>query len=183
MENIQSVMKKKVVCNRKTVLGALISIVCIMLGLKVLPREISILQRPIIFLLTFVVLVDISLAIRIKISEKGQKIFSVFLLLIAPMICMVNVEYIIGNNLQNLISKFFALNYCIYLAVFLILQFVLNHTRWTIILGSSIFYVFAVVDAFIWTFRGTPLRAADVYAMKTAGNVVNGYKIVFGCIV
>lgn len=98
MENIQSVLKKKVVCNRKTVLGALISIICLVLGLKVLPREVSILQQPVIFWFIIAVIVSISLAIRVKISEKSQKLFSLFLLLSAPLICLWNTERILENR-------------------------------------------------------------------------------------
>lgn len=149
-----------------------------MLGLKVLPREVSILQQPVIFWFIIAVIVSISLAIRVKISEKSQKLFSLFLLLSAPLICLWNTERILENRFENMSSTIIILNYCIYLAVFMLLILIFNRTSWAVILGSTIFYIFAVVDSFVWMFRGTPLRAADVYATKTAGNIMAGYKIV-----
>lgn len=120
-----------------------------MLGLKVLPREVSILQQPVIFWFIIAVIVSISLAIRVKISEKSQKLFSLFLLLSAPLICLWNTERILENRFENMSSTIIILNYCIYLAVFMLLILIFNRTSWAVILGSTIFYIFAVVDSFV----------------------------------
>ena len=164
-------IKRNIICNSRTVLRAIFCVALLTIGWKLTPKEVSITQDPVVYFVVFAVLAGISLTVRIRENEKFQKIFSVFLLVAVPMICFYNTEYIVGNDLFNITPVAIVLNYCVYLAVFLIFQLLLNQTKWAISLGMVIFCLFAVIDAFVGIFRGVMIRTSDIFAMNTAMNV------------
>ena len=178
MNSIREKFNKYFICNRKTLLTAACCVFLFMLGWKLTPREVSFMQTPIIYFAVLVILAGMSHAVKIKMSERSQKIFSVILFVIIPMIAFCNTELIVGNNVFNVKPVAIIMNYLVYLAVFLLLQIVFNRTRISISMGIIAFTVFGIADAFVGKFRGVMIRTADIFALNTAMNVAGEYDFV-----
>lgn len=119
------------------------------------------------------------LCYRVRLSERWAACYRVLLLIIAPIYCFWEIEYVRGYTFSNMKFLFAALNYLLILTVFLILYAVTNRFGLTMVLGLTIFTFYGLLYAFIKEFRGNGLRAADIYAWRTAANVSGSYSIVF----
>lgn len=121
----------------------------------------------------------LGLLVKIRIGEKWKGYLTFLLFMTAPALCFWEIEYI---NRGTILDKSFivaALNYLIILLVFVLIFFVLNHAAASLTLGMGLFTFFGLLDSFVYEFRGNSIRAADVYALRTAMNVAEGYEIVF----
>lgn len=121
----------------------------------------------------------ITLFIRIQISEHYQRIFCGLLLLVAPVLCFLNTEVAAGNQIRKMEFLMVVFNYTLYFMIFLLLYMVTNRIQIAISLGMIICTVYALANSFIAEFRGNGIRTADIYALRTALNVSEGYDLVF----
>lgn len=121
----------------------------------------------------------LGLVVRIKISEKMREYLSAAILLIAPAFLLGVIEILHDNSVAQMKFLFVFLNYFLIFTVFMILYFLSNHFAWTITIGTGIFTFYGLLYSFVKEFRGNGIRAADVYAVRTAANVAGGYTLEF----
>lgn len=178
MKKLLRKLKENITVNKKTLFYALISIIFLVIGCKLIPKEISITKYPVIYFMILAVLAGGTLAFKINEKSRVHKILSIFLTILVPLFCFYNTEYIVGNEFSNLTLAAVFMNYGVYLFVFLILKLLFNRTRWAITSGIIIFTLYAVIDAFVGIFRGVMIRTSDIFAMRTAVNVAGGYEFV-----
>lgn len=116
---------------------------------------------------------------KVRLSEKWSGYYRILLLLLAPAYCFWEIEYLRGNSVFTMKFLFAALNYLVILTVFLILYMVTNRFAPAFIAGIGLFTFYGLLYSFIREFRGNGLRAADIYAWRTAANVSGSYALVF----
>ena len=121
----------------------------------------------------------LGLMIKFRIPDKVKEYLSLFLFLGAPAFCVGVIESLHDNSVAKMQFLFVFLNYFLILTVFMLLYFLFNNTAWTVAAGTGIFTFYGLLYSFVKEFRGNGLRAADIYAVKTAANVAEGYTLDF----
>lgn len=153
-----------------------------LVGIKLLPRTFSIVHSRV----SILCIVDCLLLMSFMIKRKGsvqigenQKIYVIFLMVLAPAICFFNTEHVMDNPIIDMLFLMVVLSYAIYGFVFFLLYAITNRVKVTIVSGMILFTIYALANSFIKEFRGIGIRTADIFAIQTAANVARGYRLVF----
>lgn len=171
--------KEHVETDKKSCLTAGILTILFLVLWKVLPKDFSTLHSRLLILFAVDCLLCLSLAIRIKIPEKWQGYLAFFLFLAAPAINIFNAEYVVQNRVRDMVLLILALTYGVCLLLYLVLYVIIHRVRIALFVGMLILTIFGLANSFIVEFRGNGIRAADIYAVKTAANVAGGYHLIF----
>ena len=67
------------------------------------------------------------------------------------------------------------MNLLAYAVVYLLLLVVFGNYRWSVFVGTALFYAFALACHFVLSFRGTPFVPLDIISTGTAANVIANY--------
>lgn len=112
-----------------------------------------------------------------RISEKVRRHYGYFLLLVSPGIMFWGMEFISKNKITEMSFLNAVLNYILYLSLYVILYAVFNRISLAVILGNICFFLYIMCNVFVNEYRGTPIRAWDILAMRTALNVAGEYEL------
>lgn len=179
LDMMKSLYKKYVILDKKwgIISGGLFLLFLIFW--KIMPKNFSTIHEHIMLAFLADCFLCMTLFIRIQFSEQYQRIFCGLLLLTAPVLCFLNTEVAAGNQIRKMEFLMVVFNYTLYLMIFLLLYMVTNRIQIAISLGMAICTVYALANSFIAEFRGNGIRTADIYALRTALNVSEGYDLVF----
>ena len=108
-----------------------------------------------------------------------NKIFSLTWLFVAPFVTLILVECLNEVALWQLNPLILLGNYAFYLMLFGFVFALCNRIKWSVIITSSILYIFGLVNHFVLMFRGSPFIPMDFMAAKTAMNVAQSYHFTF----
>lgn len=100
---------------------------------------------------------------------------SFFLLMVYSVFTYVMIELLFQKSIWN--SSFLKVlgNSLFYFIVYILLLFLLNSQRKAVWLGSSFFYLVALVNHFLVDFRNQPIQPVDITSYKTAMEVSGQY--------
>lgn len=172
-------IKKNVSTEKKQWIIAAITTIIFIIIWSFLPKNFSLWNSSIKYLLMIDCFLSLSIAIKVKMPEKWQGYLAFFLIMISPAVNIFNAEYVVQNEIRSMNILVLTLTYALCLLVYLILYVITHRIRITILIGMVMFTLFGLCNSFITEFRGNGIRAADIYAIKTAMNVAGGYKLVF----
>lgn len=108
-------------------------------------------------------------------NRKALIIFNIILILSLSIGEVILVE-ILSDSIKHIIPKAFLINILLVFAINLIV-FALFKLRATAIVSGAFFGVIGLINHYTLLYRGTPVLPWDVYAAKTAVNVVGNYHI------
>lgn len=112
-------------------------------------------------------------------KRDSNKVFSISWFFIAPFLTLVLVECLNLVAIWQLKPLIILGNYAFYLMLFGFVFALCNRIKWSIIVTSSILYIFGLVNHFVLLFRGSPFIPMDFLAAKTAMNVAQSYHFTF----
>lgn len=178
-ETCLNYMKNHFEVNRKRAIAAVSVTLLLVILWKFLPKGFSTLHSNMIWLLLLDCLLCLSLTVKVKETVKGQDYFAGLLLFLAPAVCFFNMEYVVENPVREMVVLIAALSYAIYFLVFLVFYAVTGRIKITVLLGMTVFTVYALTNSFVKEFRGNGIRTADIFSIRTAMNVSKGYELIF----
>lgn len=112
-----------------------------------------------------------------RISEKVRRHYGYILLFVSPGVMFWGMEFTSQNKITEMSLLNAVLNYILYLSLYVILYAVFNRISVAVILGNICFFLYIVCNVFVTEYRGTPIRAWDILAMRTAMNVAGEYEL------
>ena len=112
-----------------------------------------------------------------RISEKVRRHYGYILLFVSPGVMFWGMEFTSQNKIPEMSLLNVVLNYILYLSLYVILYAVFNRISVAVILGNICFFLYIVCNVFVTEYRGTPIRAWDILAMRTAMNVAGEYEL------
>ena len=113
--------------------------------------------------------------IQIRFNQIAANFFKVLFCLIVPLIAAYLTEYCFGNDLFALKPNIIIMNYGCY-AVVLVTFFVITGRIKGGCVGTLVTAcIFAIANAFVMKFRGTPIVPWDMYSLRTAASVSGNY--------
>lgn len=119
--------------------------------------------------------------IRLKISDRVNKIISYVLFFLSPIYCYYAFEFfqrsIYSMKVLNIPIRYLLLNFILLALVLLTIVIITNSTKIAVIGLTLIINLFGVVNYYIYSFRGVAIVASDVLSIKTATSVASGYQL------
>lgn len=179
LDMIKNSYEKYIILNKKWGIVSGCLFLLFLIFWKTIPKNFSTIHEHIMLIFLADCFLCMTLFIRIRISEQYQRIFCGLLLMISPVLCFLNTEVAAGNPIRKMAFLMVTFNYALYFMIFLILYLATNQIQIAIGLGMTICTVYALANSFITEFRGNGIRTADIYALRTALNVSEGYELVF----
>lgn len=119
------------------------------------------------------------LFVKIEISDRWRGKLAVLEVLMASIFSFWMIEQLHQNTIGDMKLLYASLNYLLIITFYLLIHAVFNRFILTVILGTGGCIFYGLLYSFIKEFRGNGLRAADIYAVRTAMNVADGYTLVF----
>lgn len=113
-------------------------------------------------------------------GNKGQLRFNLLLFFLTPFLMVCVVEGLCNNHILNIFWNSpleLLLNYGWYLFVYAIVYVLTNRYAIALLTGNLFFFLLGTVNHFTLLHRGTPLLPWDIYAAKTAANVLDTYPL------
>lgn len=127
-------------------------------------------------IITFFALINLGLIwIPNDLKEVIQVWFSRVLFVATPLFIFFIVERFNYINIWNIESKRFILNIIIISFLLIVFYLITNSTKIASIATLVLLYLAALVNFYVFNFRGTPILAADIASMGTAANVASNY--------
>jgi len=114
------------------------------------------------------------LLLRIELSQKLSRIFSVLFLIVFPLISLMYLEFL-QKSMHLGSFKAYAVNYMIFFGAYLLVAMLTTHIKYSIFIMSPVTFLIGVVNHYVLAFRGTPMQPWDIAAAKTAMNVVDNF--------
>lgn len=107
-------------------------------------------------------------------DKRSGKFLDLGIKFIIPFICYILVEYIIvGSFTINI--KYNIYNIILYLSVFALIWGIIGNYNKAGFVSITFFVIFALIQYYIISFRGRPILASDIFAIKTAVAVADAY--------
>ncbi|MDO5350295.1 MAG: LTA synthase family protein [Lachnospiraceae bacterium] len=107
-----------------------------------------------------------------------RKVAGILLLLFMPVISYILFEYV-TENLKLISAERAILNILWILTLYLFLFVVSGSSRFSVPVVSLLVYVISLAEAFVVSFRGTPIMIWDILAFQTAMSVAENYVFEF----
>lgn len=172
-------IEKYITISKKKVILSMILCVILLLVCKVIPRTFPISETNIKYLIIVDLMLCMLMSIHIKFSARWEGYIAFATLLIVPGISFNFTELVAGNNIWDMKFLVVALNYVLYLSIYLLVYFIFNRIDISVSITMSFFTICALINSFVIEFRGNAVRMSDIYAIRTALNVTDGYSFVF----
>lgn len=112
---------------------------------------------------------------RLKFPGKPGFFVSTVLYALVPCATFVMVECLNGNAAYDRAPEIIFMNLLAYAVVYLLFLVIFGNYRWSVFVGTALFYAFALACHFVLSFRGTPFVPLDVISTGTAANVIANY--------
>lgn len=112
---------------------------------------------------------------RLKFPGKPGFFVSTVLYALVPCAAFVMVECLNGNAAYDRAPEIIFMNLLAYAVVYLLFLVVFGNYRWSVFVGTALFYAFALACHFVLSFRGTPFVPLDIISTGTAANVIANY--------
>ena len=110
--------------------------------------------------------------------KPGKWYPSCVLTLLVPIFFFI-LEFAFHTDFYKIQSQYLWINLILTVCIVLILFFLFNSLRATVIVGSVFYFVWGIANYFVNTFRGQPVQIADLKATGTAMQVVSQYSFYF----
>lgn len=114
---------------------------------------------------------------KITLHPKVDIVLSVLLFFATPLLCFWMVETLNGSVLTQFSPLAFIANYFIYLLILCTVYLFTNRAKISAVITLSISFFIGLVFYLVYIFRGTPLLPADLFAIRTAANVMGSYRL------
>ena len=112
---------------------------------------------------------------RLKFPGKPGFFVSTVLYALVPCATFVMVECLNGNAAYDRAPEIIFMNLLAYAVVYLLFLVIFGNYRWSVFVGTALFYAFALACHFVLSFRGTPFVPLDIISSGTAANVAANY--------
>lgn len=122
-----------------------------------------------------VIAIGLLFTFRLKFPGKPGFFVSTVLYALVPCAAFVMVECLNGNAAYDRAPEIIFMNLLAYAVVYLLLLVVFGNYRWSVFVGTALFYAFALACHFVLSFRGTPFVPLDIISTGTAANVIANY--------
>lgn len=104
------------------------------------------------------------------------KICYVVFLFLTSLFAFWMLEYIFVNDIwKSVDSLYLWINWLMYAAVYLMLLILTNSFKASAFLGTGFFFVWAMVNEYVYLFKGQPLQPVDLQSIRTAADVASEY--------
>ncbi len=86
------------------------------------------------------------------------------------------IENIFRNDIiDNIPIKLMLINWGCCLSVYIIMLFLINSARWTVLICNTFFVVWGLANQYVYMFKGQALMPVDLKSIRTAANVATEY--------
>jgi len=108
--------------------------------------------------------------------ERPERWISRLVFLLGPWACLWMVELLNENDIfEDLYAWQILMNLIWYYLLFIVLRLILGRNRCAAVLGTSLAFLFGLVNHYVLRFRGRILFPADISGWRTAANVAGGF--------
>ncbi len=115
-----------------------------------------------------------------KENEPGKiKIWHFFVLLLNSIYAFCQIEMINNPLFRVMKPQYMVLNISFIFVMLILLLFILNSWRKTMLLGNLLCFVFSLVFYYVYLFRGEPFQFIDIFSIGTAMEVAGDYTLSF----
>lgn len=116
-------------------------------------------------------------SIEVQMRPKVNLVWILASFLVTPFVMVFVIEFLSGHDMAQLPIIRLVLN-CFWCQIVYVLLFACtNHYRWSMILGSIIYFFIGAVNHFVQLFRGSPFQISDILSLGTAADVAGAYTI------
>jgi phosphoglycerol transferase MdoB-like AlkP superfamily enzyme len=115
-------------------------------------------------------------AIR-KVFRTHTMIFNGLFLVITPVLSFLMVEIMMSNYNLEMFQSYSIYNLIWYVIIYFFIYALIRNSKYTMIVGIFIIYLMAMVNYFVYLFRGNPLLPSDLLAWQTGMSVASNYEI------
>ncbi len=112
---------------------------------------------------------------RLKLPKWVRIPMNLAIMIVIPLRALVQAERIHKFVFFQIEPKFILFNCILTVAILLFYHAITNRTRWSAMLTYVTIVGFSIVNYYVFTFRGEPVHAADLYTVGTALNVASDY--------
>ncbi len=103
--------------------------------------------------------------------------FNGFFLAITPVLSFLMVEIMVSNYNPDMFRSYSIYNVIWYIIIYYMIHSLIRNSKYTMILGGLMIYLMALVNYFVYLFRGNPLIPSDLLAWQTGVSVASNYKV------
>ena len=128
-------------------------------------------------LLLFSYIIEIE-AVR-RFFKRFRRWINGFLLILSPAVSFVMVEIMVGNYNLTMFKNYSQFNLVWYAIIYYFIYAILRDSKYTIIAANFLIYIAAMVNYFVYIFRGNPVLPSDLLAWKTGVSVASNYEVSF----
>lgn len=109
-------------------------------------------------------------------KSKPASLLTAVLLGIQSVVTFWVVEHIFQNDIAyNIVPNKILLNLGCYLAVYFVVFFILNSSKWSVLLCNLFFIVWGLANQYVYQFKGQALMPVDLKSIRTAASVASKY--------
>ncbi len=126
-------------------------------------------------LLYFVIGAGVLFMVRVRVQGKWGFGLSTLIYACFPLMSYYMVEFANGAAPFERSSKLVFMNVIFMAVVYLLLLVVFGSYCWSALLGTGLFYIYALASHYVLLFRGTPFVPLDILAAGTGMNVADHY--------
>lgn len=128
------------------------------------------------FMAVFILLWDIIHKRGYLRKEKAVSLLTLVLIGVQAGVAFWTVEHIFQNDIAyHITSRIILLNLGCYLAVYLVMLFILNSAKWSVLLCNFFFIVWGLANQYVYLFKGQALMPVDLKSIRTAASVASEY--------
>ncbi|HHV10584.1 MAG TPA: LTA synthase family protein [Clostridiales bacterium] len=98
-------------------------------------------------------------------------------LAIMPVLSFLMVEIMVSNYNLHMFRSYSLYNLIWYIVICYMIHALIRNSKYTMILGGLIIYLMALVNYFVYLFRGNPLIPSDLLAWQTGMSVASNYTV------
>ena len=100
-------------------------------------------------------------------------------LILSPIFSFLTLEIMVSNYNQDMFKAYSLYNLIWYYIIYYLIYALIRNRKVTIILGNFLIYILAMVNYFVYLFRGNPILPSDLLAWQTGMSVASNYDISF----
>lgn len=105
--------------------------------------------------------------------------FNGLVLCLSPMVSFFIMEIIVGNYNLAMFRSYSTYNIVWYAVLYFMVFALIRKIKLTILISNIVIYLIAMVNYFVFTFKGNPILPSDLLAWKTGLSVANNYVLIF----
>ncbi len=118
-------------------------------------------------------------AVRVQLPPRAAAIVNTVIVLLLPIVAMTMAECLNGVFTWDWSPRTLMLNYILYMLFYGTVYVFSGSYRLPMLVMNTLFFILALTNFYVKTFRGTPFIPMDLFAASTAANVAAAYDFSF----